>query len=198
MDVSELCADLAILVPECANLEGGPPLRSNQVDNMNFLLRVGDGVMGTSQGCHTAWFGTGGGFAVYGTEGMLMLRQSDTGEKNTVKGDPNHGELKLYGNRVDMKQLMANPTAPELLQRQFKEIPPAERHFYVQGIEKGRATFAVAQMWHAFAHAIYSGSECAPSFRDKLKTHYVWDATEKSMRDRCWIKVDYSRLDADN
>jgi len=191
MDVTEICADLAILVPECANLEGGPPLRSNQVDNMNFLLRVGGGVMGTSTGCHTAWFGTGGRFEVYGTEGMLMLGQKDTGEKNTVKGDPNHGELKLYGNRVDMQQLMANPTAPELLQRQFREIPPADRHCYAHGIDKGRATFAVAQMWHAFAHAINNGTECAPSFHDKLKIHYVWDATEKSMRERRWIKVDY-------
>jgi predicted dehydrogenase len=190
-DVTEICADLEILMPEIANLEGGPPLRNNQVDNMNFLLRVGK-VMGTSTGCHTAWFGTGGRFEVYGTEGMLMLGQHDTGEKNTVKGDPNHGELKLYGNRVDMKQLMANPTAPELLQRQFREITPDPCHTTVQGIEKGRATFAVAQMWHAFAHAIHTGTECAPSFHDKLKIHYVWDATEKSMRDRRWVKVDYS------
>jgi hypothetical protein len=51
-------------------------------------------------------------------------------------------------------------------------------------------------MWHAFAHAINEGRECAPSFRDELKTHCVWDATEKSARDKCWVKVDYSRLDA--
>jgi hypothetical protein len=51
-------------------------------------------------------------------------------------------------------------------------------------------------MWHAFAHAIDSGTECAPSFADKLKVHCVWDATEKSMRDRCWAKVDYSVLNA--
>jgi hypothetical protein len=30
--------------------------------------------------------------------------------------------LKLYGGRVDMEQLMVNPTAPEMLRRDFKEI----------------------------------------------------------------------------
>ena len=176
-DVREICADMAILVPERPNLDGGPPIRTTQVNNLNYLLRVGDGIMGTMQVCITAWFGTGWNFQVYGTEGMLMLAVKDTGEKNTVKGDPKHGELKLYGNRVDMKRLMANPTAPELLQRQFKEIQPEDRHHYVAGIDRGRGTFPVAQTWHAFAAAITSETECAPSFRDELKLHYVWDAT---------------------
>jgi predicted dehydrogenase len=193
-DVQEICADMAILVPERPNLDGGPPIRTSQPNNLNYLLRVGDGVMGTMQVCITAWFGTGWSFQVYGTEGMLMLAVKDTGEKNTVKGDPKHGELRLYGNRVDMKQLMANPTAPELLQRQFSEIQPDDRHYHVHGIDRGRGTFPVSQMWHAFAAAIHGQSECAPSFRDELKLHYVWDATEKSMRERCWVKVDYSGL----
>jgi predicted dehydrogenase len=64
----------------------------------------------------------------------------------------------------------------------------------VDGIERGRATFLVAQMWHAFATAIHSGTECVPSFRDKLKLHYIWDATEQSMREKSWVKVDYSGL----
>jgi predicted dehydrogenase len=127
---------------------------------------------------------------------MLMLKVEDAadGAKDTVKGDPKSGELKLYGARVDMERLMANPTAPELLQRQFKEIPPADRHVYVTGIDRGRATFPVAQMWHAFAAAIHAGTECTPSFRDELKMHCVMDATEESVRDRRWVKVDYSRL----
>ena len=90
------------------------------------------------------------------------------------------------------KSTWPNPVAPELLQREFKEIPLEDRHFYVTGIDHGRATFPVAQMWHAFANAINSGVECAPSFRDELKMHCVMDATEISMRDRRWVKVDYS------
>jgi predicted dehydrogenase len=195
-DVKEICADMAVLVPERPNLDGGPPLKTTVTNNINYLLRVGDNVMGTLQVCLTAWFGTGYGFQVYGTEGMLMLAVQDTGEKNTVAGDPMHGELRLYGNRVDMKQLMANPTAPELLQRQFKEIQPDAKHCYVTGIDQGRGLFAVAQMWHAFAHAIHTGTECPTNFRNQLKIHCVWDATEQSMRDRSWAKVDYSRLGA--
>jgi predicted dehydrogenase len=194
LDITDICADMVVTVPERANVNGGPPLRSDQVDSMNFLMRAGGDVMGTLQVCLTAWFGTGYGFQVYGTEGMLMLAVKDVGEKKTVKGDPKHGELKLYGNRVDMKQLMANPTAPELLQRQFKEIQPDEKHYYVTGIDRDRSTFPVAQMWHAFATAINSGTECATNFRHQMKIQYIWDATERSMLNRTWEKVDYSRL----
>ena len=194
MDINEICADMAIKVPERPNLDGGAPLANSQVDNVNFLMRVGDGVMGTLQLCLTAWFGLGWGFQVYGSEGMLMLGVQDHGAKNTVKGDPDSGELRLYGARVDIGKLVANPTAPELLQRQFTEIKPAAHHYYVNGIEKGRATFAVAQTWHAFARAIREGTPFAPGFREQLKMHYVWDATELSMKERRWVKVDYSAL----
>jgi predicted dehydrogenase len=152
--------------------------------------------MGTLQVSLTAWFGTGWIFQVYGTEGMLIVKVDDApgGTKDTVKGDPKHGELKLYGARVDMERLMANPVAPELMQREFKEIDLEARHFYVTGIDHGRATFPVAQMWHAFAGAIHAGVECTPSFRDVLKMHYFMDATEQSMQGRQWVKVDYSGL----
>jgi predicted dehydrogenase len=131
---------------------------------------------------------------VYGTEGMLMLRVADAGEKNTVKGDPNSGELRLFGARPDVANLTANPTAPELLQRQMSEITPRDHHTTVSGIERGRATFAVAQMWRAFGCAIRSGSDFAPGFREQLKMHYVWDATERSVAERRWVKVDYGAL----
>jgi predicted dehydrogenase len=144
--------------------------------------------------CLTAWFGPGYGFQVYGTEGMLMLAVRDEHEKKTVEGDPMHGELKLYGNRVDMAQLIANPTAPELLQRQFREIAPDPKHCYVSGIDRSRGIFPVAQQWHAFARAINDGGECPANFRNQVKIHYVWDAAETSMKDRRWVKVDYSRL----
>jgi predicted dehydrogenase len=195
-DVTEICADMRVLVPERPNLDGGPPLKTTQVNNLNYLLRVGDDVMGTLQVSVTAWFGTSWGCQIYGTEGMFMLKIEDAadGAKDTVKGDPKTGMLKLYGARVDMPKLMANPVAPELLMREFKEIPIDEKHFYVTGIDRARATFPVAQMWYAFAAAINAGVECAPSFRDELKMHYVLDATEKSMADRRWVKVDYTGL----
>jgi predicted dehydrogenase len=195
LDVAEVCADMAVLMPERPNLDGGAPLRNTQVDNVNYLLRLQQGVMGTLQVCLTAWNGPGWGFQVYGTEGMLMLGVKDHGDKNTVKGDPNSGELRLFCARADVKELVAHPTAPELLQRQFREITPADHHYHVSGIERGRATFAVAQTWHAFAAAIHSGSHFSPGFREQLKMHYVWDATEQSMRDRRWITVDYHGLD---
>jgi predicted dehydrogenase len=194
-DVDEVCADMRVLVPERPNLDGGPPLKTTQVNNIDYLLRMGPDVMGTMQVCLTAWFGTGWNLQVYGTEGMLLLKVEDeAGPKNSVKGDPKHGQLKLYGARVDMAHMMANPVAPELLQREFKEIPIEDRHVYVTGFDHGRATFPVAQMWHAFAKAINTGTECTPSFRDVVKMHYFMDATEKSMAERRWAAVDYSQL----
>ena len=195
-DVTEICADMAVQVPERANVDGGPPIRSTQVDNTNYLLRVGDTIMGTMQTCFTAWFGTGNRFEIYGTEGMLMLTTdaSPAWDKNTGLGDPSRGELKLYGARANLKDIMENPVPPERLQRQFKELPVDAKHYYVQGIERGRATYLVAQMWYAFADAIRNGTECAPSFRDKLKIHYIWDAAEQSVREKRWVKVDYSKL----
>jgi predicted dehydrogenase len=193
-DVKEICADMAVLVPERPNLDGGPPLRTTQVNNLNYLMRLDEGLMGTLQVCLTAWFGLGWGFQVYGTEGMLMLGVQDEGEKNTVKGDPKSGELRLYGARIDMDKLMKNPTAPELLQRQFKEITPSDKHYFVAGIDRGRATFPVAQLWHAFANAIHTGRDCAPSFRDELKMHCVLDAAEQSVQEKRWVTVDYGRV----
>ena len=72
-DIDKICADMAVLVPERANLDGGAPIRSDQVENMNYLLRTADGVMGTLQVSFTAWFGTGSRFELYGSDGMLML-----------------------------------------------------------------------------------------------------------------------------
>lgn len=197
-DITEIFAHLAVKVPERANLDGSAPIRSDQVDNMSYLLSVGDDTVGTLQVSFTAWFGTGTRLEIYGTEGMLMLATGDSPdwEKKTGQGDPSGGELKLYGARADLKQIMANPTAPERLQRQFKEITVADRHYHVTGIERGRAAFLVAQTWYAFAAAIHAGTECAPSFRDKLKIHYIWDAAEQSVRNKGWVKVDYSRLGA--
>ena len=91
---------------------------------------------------------------------------------------------------------MKDPIAPERLERRFTEIPLDDKHIYVKGIDRGRATFLVAQTWTAFHKAVGAGRDGAPSFGDELKIHCVWDATEQSMRDRSWAKVDYSRLGA--
>lgn len=195
-DVTEICADMAVQVRERRALDRPGVIESNQVDNMRFLMRMGDDLAGSMQVSFTAWFGTGNHFEVYGTEGMLMLATGDSPawSKDTGLGDPSRGELKLYGARADIEALVRNPTAPERLQKQFKEIPIDAKHVYVQGIEPGRATFLVAQTWHAFAQAIMEGRECAPSFRDKLKIHRVWDAAEESVRTKAWQPVDYSSV----
>lgn len=193
LDVTEGCADMAVLVPERPSLDGTAPLENTQTDNVNLLVRLGP-VMGTFQVCLTGWHGPGWGFQVYGTEGMLMLGVYDRGDKNTVKGDPNSGELRLFGARADIEKLTVKPTAPELLQREFQEIAPAMHHYRVHGIDHGRATFPVAQMWYAFAEAIREGKPFAPGFREQLMMHHVWDATETSMRERRWVKVDYGAL----
>jgi len=192
-DIDRICADMAVLVPERANLDGGEPIRSNQVENMNYLLRTADGVMGTLQVSFTAWFGTGSRFELYGTEGMLMLDTASLADwdKRTGQGDPPRGELKLYGARADLEQMMADPIAPERLERRFAEIPIAAHQYRVEGIERGRAKFLVAQTWHAFHSAIRDDRDGSPSFGDEFKIHCVWDAAEKSVREQRWVKVEY-------
>ena len=195
-NVTAICADMTVKVPERRALDHAGVIRSDQVDNMNYLLRVGKDVMGTMQVSFTAWFGTGNHFEVYGTEGMLMLATGDSPawSKATGEGDPARGELKLFGARANIERLLADPTAPERLEKQFQEIPIPAKHYYVSGIERGRATFLVAQTWCAFLRAIREGRECAPNFRDKLKIHRVWDAAEESVRSKSWQDVDYSGI----
>lgn len=196
-DVTEICAEMRVMVPERRNTDTGGVIRSDQVDNMNYLLRVGSDVIGTMQACYTAWFGTGTRFELYGSEGMLMLATGDTPDnwsKETGDGDPTHGTLKLYGARVELDQFASGPTAPERLQRQFREIPIPARLTYSQGFRHGQAAFEVAQAWHSLAEAIHEGGESHPNFRDAVKIHYVLDAAEASVRNRGWQRVDYGRL----
>ncbi len=199
-DVTAICADMAVQVPERIAVDTGGVIRSNQVDNMNYLLRVGGGagsaIMGTMITNFTAWYGTGNHFEVYGTEGMLMLATGGTTDwsKQTGEGDPSRGELKLYGARANIRQYVADPTSPERLQNQYREIAIPKKHYTVDGMDRGRGAFLVAQTWHAFAQAINQGYECAPSFRDKLKIHRVWDAAEASVDKRAWVNVDYSGI----
>lgn len=196
-DVASIAADMAIKVPERPALDTGEAILSNQVDNMNYLVRMADGTMGTIQVCYTGWFGTGTRFEVYGTEGMLLLttgRPSAEWRKDTGLGDPTGGVVRLYGARVDMERLLADPTPPERLQGQFEEIPIPDRHLYVSGIEQERATFAVAQTWARFHEAIREDVECSPSFQDGYKIHLILDAAEKSVATSTVVEVDYSSL----
>ncbi len=199
-DISEINAIMAVKVPERASLDGGPPIRSDQVDNMSYLLRVGDDITGTLQVSFTAWFGSGTRFELYGTEGMLMLASGEFPGLGGNAGEHgvNHGELRLYGAHADLEQFIAKPTPPEQLQGQFREIPAKDQYRYVTGLDGRRDTFLVAQLWYSFSEAILSGVPCEPSFRDKLKIHRVWDAGEQSARNERAEKVDYSGLGTQN
>ena len=176
-DIDSICADMKVHAPPRAT--GALP-EVTQTNNLNFLLRTGGGAMGSLQVCLTAWFGAGWSFQIYGSEGMLMLREENLGRKSTVKGDPKSGHSSLYGARMGQPKMAA--------------IMPAPQHHLVSGIDEVSTTFPVAQMWHALAMAINSGTECAPNFRDELKIHCVWDAAERSMQSRAWTTVDYGVL----
>ncbi len=121
LDVTEICADMAVLVPERPSLDGTAPLQNTQTDNVNLLLRLGP-VMGTFQVCLTALAWTGLGIPGLRHRRHADARRHDRGDKNTVKGDPNSGELRLFGARADIEKLAAKPTAPELLERDFKRF----------------------------------------------------------------------------
>ncbi|WP_230364377.1 Gfo/Idh/MocA family protein [Ancylobacter sp. Lp-2] len=196
-DVTDICAEMRVMVPERRNTDTGGVIRGNQVDNMNYLLRVGGDVVGTMQTSLTGWFGTGTRFEIYGTEGMLMLAATDTPkdwDKSKGDGDPTRGMLKLYGARASHEQLFGDPVAPERLQREFRAIEIPARHTTVQGFSHGQAAFEVAQAWSAFAEGIRGGRASSPSFTDVIKIHYVLDAAERSVAIGAWQKVDYSKL----
>lgn len=195
-DVTDICADMRVVVPERRNTDGGV-LKGDQVDNMNYLLRVGGDVIGTMQTSYTGWFGTGTRFELYGTKGMLMLAADptpDNWDKGAGDGDPTRGMLKLYGAQASEEQLFGDPIAPERLQRAFKEIEIPERHRMAQGFKYGQAAFEVAQEWVSFADDIANGRSTTPSFEDVIKLHYVHDAAERSVASGGWEKVDYSEL----
>jgi len=193
-EIVSICADMAIKVPERAAVDAGGVIQSDQVDNMNYLVRMEGGVMGNIQVSLTGWFGSGDRFEVYGTEGMLFLAtdQSPQGwKKETGQGDPVRGNYRLYGARVELESFIADPTPPESLQREFREISIPEDFYYVSGIDEGRATYIVAQAWAAFHKAIMEGRECTPGFRDGLRLHRIHDAASKSASSGIWVDVDY-------
>jgi len=196
-DITDICADMRVMVTERRNTDTGGVISGDQVDNINFLLRIDGDVIGTMQTSLTGWFGTGTRFEVYGTEGMLMLAPVEVPkdwDKTKGVGDPTRGMLKLYGARASHDQFHGDPNAPERLQREFREIEIPDRYTSVSGFSHGQAAYEVAQAWHCFAAGINGGRVSNPNFEDVIKIHYVLDAAERSVASGSWQKVDYSRL----
>ena len=196
-EITAICADMAVKVPERAAVDTGGVITSDQIDNTNYLVRMEDDVMGSIQVSYTGWFGSGDRCEVYGTEGMLYLSTDHSPQSKAKKieeGDPPRGTFALYGAHVDMKRFLKELPPPELLQRDFTEIAVPETYNRVKGVDPGRSTFVVAQAWTAFHDAIGKGQDCAPSFADGLKIHRVHDAASRSMETGAWANVDYEGL----
>lgn len=192
-DVVAINADLGVMVPERRAIDSDETIKGDQVDNMNFLLRLEGGVMGTLQVSFTAWYGTAFRLEIYGSEGMLLLTSTPLG----VGGGPAPGGkgMRLYGAHADIDGYIAKPESPERMHGRIAEIAIPERHIHVSGIDPDKEAFAVAQAWYAFAGAIREGRECGPNFQDRLKMHYTLDASERSVAEgSTFVDVDYSGL----
>jgi predicted dehydrogenase len=194
-DVASVCADFTIQVPERQALDHPEQvLRSDQVDNMNYLLRTGASTVGALQVSNTAWFGTGDHLAVYGTEGMLLLAdraavRALAGPGAVGDGGPEAGEFALFGGQADVERIVAERRPPEKL-GSFQPIavpPPAPS---VPG--HGGSARSVRPAWVELATAIREKRECAPSLHTTYKIHRIWDAAEASVESRRWVDVEYA------
>ncbi len=168
-DIEAVCADMKVISPH-QHQPGREVI--TQTNNINLLLKTRSGAIGSMQVCLTAWFGTGWTFQVYGTRGMLMIREEGMERKSTVKGDPKAGHAVLYG-------ACDQDSAPQ-------PITPAAAHCTVQGLDPVSTTFPVAQTWHALGRAILGGEPCSPSFEDEVKIHRIWEAVARSAERRAW------------
>jgi len=171
-DIDAVCADMKVISPH-QHQPGREVI--TQTNNINLLLRTRDGAIGSMQVCLTAWFGTGWNFQVYGTRGMLMIREEGMDRKSTVKGDPKAGHTALYG-ACDQDAAM-------------QPIMPTSEHCAVQGLDPVSTTFTVAQTWHALGRSVLEGAPCNPSFGDELKIHRIWEAVARSAAMGTWEAV---------
>ncbi len=189
-DITAVCADFTIQVPERQALDQPDEvLRSDQVDNMNYLLRAGSTAVGTLQVSNTAWFGTGDHLAVYGTEGMLLLADQAAVRALGGPGDPGAGEFQLFGGQADVAQIVAERRPPEKLGAfQPIPVPPAAPG----GPGHGSSARSVRPAWTELAAAIREQRECAPSLQTTYKIHRIWDAAEESVVGRRWVDVEYA------
>ena len=193
-DVTSLCADFTIKVPHRPAIDRpGVMLTSDQVDNMNYLLRLGTNTVGTLQVSNTAWSGTGDNLQVYGTRGMLML--ADHGAVTHMAGDVEVDadddaprDFILYGAQADVEEIVREKRPPEELEH-FRRIPIPSRQHDVE--VKGRPPQRLIPAWLEFAAAIREGRNCSPSLHDTYKIHCIWDAAEESALTRRWVDVTY-------
>ncbi|MBM7789788.1 Gfo/Idh/MocA family protein [Tenggerimyces flavus] len=195
-EIAAVCADFTIQVPERPALDQPDTvLKSSQVDNMNYLLRTRDGAVGTLQVSNTAWSGTGDRFELYGTDGMLMLADTDAVESLSGKVEPlpdtetdTPRDFLLYGAQADVQGILRDKKPPEELGR----LAPLQVEPRVLPVAlKGRPARRVAAAWIEFAQAIDEGRDCAPSLHDTFKIHRIWDAAEESVRTHSWVDVTY-------
>jgi predicted dehydrogenase len=191
-DVTSVCADFTIQVPERPALDQpGEVLRSDQVDNMNYLLRTGTSTVGALQVSNTAWFGTGDHLAVYGTEGMLLLadREAVRALGAPAAGGYQAGEFLLFGGQADVARIVAERRPPEKLGALAPvAVPPP-----APGVPgHGQSAQSIRPAWTELATAIREKRECAPSLHTTYKIHRIWDAAEASVESRRWVDVEYA------
>lgn len=190
-EVKELSADLSQLVRDRPLLGAQGKLEGDQVDNMNFLLKLANGVRGTLQVSWTSWFGTGQRFEVYGTEGMLMLAKPEREEVSALTNDPGYLEAgELFGARVDMQAVLRASKPPEATLRDIKHIPinePADLH--TSDLTPHGSAYVVRRAFRAFADAIQGGKAHDPDFRAGQRLHELLEAAEQSVRERRWIDM---------
>ncbi|MFT5444938.1 MAG: putative dehydrogenase [Gammaproteobacteria bacterium] len=196
-EITSLSCDYSIKVPERAAVDTGGVIKSDQVDNMMYLLRTDGGATGTLQMTQTAWFGSGDRCEVYGTQGMLYLgteQSSKDWNKEAGDGDPKRGSYQLSGKRIEIDEYIRDPISPERLQRDFQTLPVPESYYKVSGIDEQKGVFCIAQTWAAFHDAIVNDHQCQPSFEDGLRIHRLLDAGNESSQNRTWVDADFSGI----
>lgn len=188
-EVKELSADLTQLVRERRLLGAQGTLQGDQIDNMNFLLKLANGVSGTLQVSWTSWFGTGQKFEVYGTEGMLMLAKPQRDEVSELTNDPGYLEAgELFGARVDMLQVLRASKPPEATLRDIQPIlmrDPDDLH--ASTLTPYGSAYVVRRAFRAFAGAINGGKAYDPDFRTGTRLHELLEAAELSVREKRWV-----------
>ena len=191
-EVKSVCADLAMLVPERPMLGSSEALKGDQVDNMNFLLQMQNGVRGTLQVSFTSWCGTGQRFEIYGTEGMLLLSRFGPDAPDALgTDDPGYlDEGDLFGAHVDMSQLLHANRAPEKMLHDIARIAVEEAPEFKASHLAPRGSARV--VWYAlkaFGEAIRSGADYQPDFRAGQRLHEVLEAGEISTGERRWVDL---------
>jgi len=196
-EIVSVSCDYSLKVPERAAVDTGGVIKSDQVDNMVYLIQTDGGATGTLHMSQTGWFGSGDRFEIYGTEGMLYLgteQSTKNWKKESGDGDPKRGSYQLFGNRVDIDEYIADPISPERLQRDFHPMEVPDKYYKVSGIDEQKGVFCIAQTWAAFHDAIINDYECRPNYEDGLRIHRILNAGNESSQKRKWVDADFSGI----